>query len=295
MTRPTWDDLPGQVRDAVTAEAGDVLKAESASQGLMPGTAIHLHVEGGGQVFLKAVADDNPAAPLYQREMWAGAVLPEAVPAPRMTWSARTGGWLVMLFEYIDGRGADLSPGSPDLPLVLGTVAGMHRILTPCPAAAPFVADNVTALLRKGAHMLGPRADMVPDQAMYERALDGFDIEDLAGETLLHYDLHPGNLRMTDRGVYVIDWSFASRGAAWVDGVMLAPRLIEAGHTPEQAEGILSLLPGWQDAPARAVTALAALWTLFRIYKAEFGPAEAREHRARAATAGRAWVEYRNT
>ncbi|GAA1018939.1 hypothetical protein Aple_025240 [Acrocarpospora pleiomorpha] len=69
---------------------------------------------------------------------------------------------------------------------------------------------------------------MVPDRAMYERALDGFDVEDLAGETLLHYDLHPGNLRMTGHDVHVIDWSFASRGAAWVDGVMLAPRLIEA-------------------------------------------------------------------
>ncbi|MER5621985.1 hypothetical protein ABT061_13180 [Streptosporangium sp. NPDC002544] len=72
------------------------------------------------------------------------------------------------------------------------------------------------------------------------------------------------------------------------------PRLIEAGHTPEQSEALLARVPAWRSAPADAVTALAALWTLFRLYKARFGPVEGRDFRARAAEAGRAWVLYRS-
>jgi hypothetical protein len=41
------------------------------------------------------------------------------------------------------------------------------------------------------------------------------------------------------------------------------------------------------------VTALAALWTMFREYKAIHGPEGARAFREQAARAGRAWVEYR--
>ncbi|MFJ2030735.1 phosphotransferase family protein [Streptosporangium sp. NPDC087985] len=113
-------------------------------------------------------------------------------------------------------------------------------------------------------------------------------------DTLLHYDLHSGNFRIDDGRPYVIDWAFAARGAAWVDAVMLAPRLVEAGHIPEQTEALLARVPAWRSAPANAVTGLAALWTLFRLYKARFGPVEGRDFRARAAEAGRAWVRYRS-
>jgi hypothetical protein len=41
------------------------------------------------------------------------------------------------------------------------------------------------------------------------------------------------------------------------------------------------------------VTALAALWTMFREYKAIHGPVEIRAFRQQAARAGRSWVEYR--
>ncbi|WP_281200070.1 hypothetical protein [Nonomuraea candida] len=37
---------------------------------------------------------------------------------------------------------------------------------------------------------------------------------------------------------------------------------------------------------------MAAAWTLFREYKARYGPEEVREARAGAARAGRAWLDY---
>ncbi|MEV4747588.1 phosphotransferase [Streptosporangium sp. NPDC049248] len=197
----------------------------------------------------------------------------------------------MLLHEYVDGRDADLSPGSPDVPLVLDTLVVLNEALTPCPGGFPEVAVNIAGLQAKAASLL---TGELPDRAMYETALATFSLDALKGNTLLHYDLHSGNFRIDDGRSYVIDWAFAVRGAAWVDAVMLAPRLIEAGHTPERTEALLARVPAWRSAPADAVTGLAALWTLFRLYKARFGPEEGRDFRARAAEAGRAWVRYRS-
>jgi hypothetical protein len=78
-----------------------------------------------------------------------------------------------------------------------------------------------------------------------------------------------------------------------LSATLLVPRLIEAGHSPASAERLVARLPAWRNAPAPAVTALAALWTMFRQYKALYGPDSARPFRARAARAGYAWVSHR--
>jgi hypothetical protein len=80
---------------------------------------------------------------------------------------------------------------------------------------------------------------------------------------------------------------------ARLDAALLVPRLIEAGHSPASAEQLMSQVPAWDDAPAAGVSALAALWTMFREYKALHGPPEARAFRAQAAQAGRSWVSDR--
>ncbi|MEU8379546.1 phosphotransferase [Streptosporangium sp. NPDC048865] len=293
--RPQWDDLPGNVRHIVEQRIGRVLKAEPVTKGLMPGLATRLHIEDGGTVFLKAISTAGPAALLYARERQTGALLPPGLPAPRLLWSREVEGWIVLLHEYVDGRDADLSPGSPDVPLVLDTLVVLNEALTPCPGDVPDVAANVAMLQAKAARLLALPAGELPHRAMYETALGNFDPDALCGDTLLHYDLHSGNFRIHDGRAYVIDWGFAARGAAWVDAVMLAPRFIEAGHTPERTETLLTRVPAWRSAPADAVTAIAALWTLFRLYKARFGPVEGRDFRARAAEAGRAWVRHRSS
>ena len=95
--------------------------------------------------------------------------------------------------------------------------------------------------------------------------------------------------------MHVIDWSFATRGQAWVVPAIFAPRLIQAGHTPQQADALLSTLPAWKAARPQAVAGLAALWTLYRLYQAEHGPIETRAVHARAADAGRSWLIHHLT
>ncbi|MEV4383916.1 phosphotransferase [Streptosporangium sp. NPDC049644] len=289
--KPQWDDLPSNVRATVERQVGHVLKAEPVTKGLMPGLTARLYTDDYRIVFLKAVPTAGPAATLYERERRVGAVLPPGLPTPRLRWSGEVDGWIVLLHEYVDGRDADLSPGSPDVPLVLDTLVVLNEALTPCPGGLPEVAVNIAGLQAKAASLLSGE---LPYRSMYETALGRFNPEALDGDTLLHYDLHPGNFRIDGGKTYVIDWAFAVRGAAWVDAVMLAPRLVEAGHTPEQTEALLARVPAWRSAPVDAVTGLAALWTMFRLYKARFGPEEGRDFRARAAEAGRAWVRHRS-
>ncbi|MDX3103976.1 hypothetical protein ACIBO5_46915 [Nonomuraea angiospora] len=294
MTRTTWEELPDSVINVIHARFGSVLKAETATSGIMPGVAARLDLEKGESVFFKAIERTHDAARLHLRERWAGQNLPGEVPAPRMLWSDTVGNWHVMVHQYVNDNAhhADLSPGSEDLPAVLDTMELLGTLLTPCPSGAMPVTDNVAALLSKARHMLDRRRDELADRDLYEAAIDGLDLASLRGNTLLHYDLSAGNMLVMGGRVHVVDWSFAARGAAWLEAALFAPRLIEAGHTPEKADELLSALPRWRDSPRTAVTGIAAAWTLFRLYKAQYGPEPVREARAHAAAAGRAWLAY---
>ncbi|MBT2229550.1 phosphotransferase family protein [Nonomuraea sp. NEAU-A123] len=295
MTRQQWEDLPVSVRERVELECGGpVIKAEPAGEGTMPGVAARLQTDNHS-VFIKAVEAAGIAAKAHRTESWAASVLPDEAPAPHLLWRGQQDGWLVTLFEYINdnSRHVDLTPGSPDLPAVLDTVALLGALLTPCPRGGAPVIDNILPLLAKDSHL---RDKGIPaDRDLYDTAIERFEPSDLRGNTLLHYDLGSSNMLISQGSVYVIDWSYAARGAAWIDAAMLAPRLVEAGHTPPEVDELLSRVPSWTSAPPDAVIGLAALWTRFRIYKARYGPEEMREFRARAAVAGKTWLSYRQS
>ncbi|MEU6041729.1 aminoglycoside phosphotransferase family protein [Actinomadura sp. NPDC047616] len=284
-----WEAVPEAHRAVIEARFGQILKAEAVTGGLMPGLAARLHT-GDRAFFFKGIPGEQPAARLYRRERDANRAMGD-VPAPRMLWSGDSEGWVSLVFEHLDGRGADLSPGSPDLP---GVLEAMRRVNSRHAwQNAPPVGDNLAALQEKAAALLAKRPDE-PHWAMYAEAVAGFFLEAVTGPFLLHYDPHPGNFQVTRAGVMVIDWAFACAGPSWLDAAFLVPRLIEAGHSPAQAEAFVADHPGWGSASADVVTGVAALWTLFREYKALHGPDEAKGFRARAAQAGRAWVEHRS-
>lgn len=290
MAKLAWEALPAARVAAIEDHIGPVIKAEAITTGLMPGLAAVVHA-GRGRYFVKAAPHDSPAAGLYAREMAAGSALPAMAPAPRLLFASDADGWLVMVFACLEGRDADLSPGSPDLPGAASALTAIGSL--PAWETAPPVTGNVAALQHKAAALLSGQPGG-PPWDMYAAAIDGFDARRLASGHLVHYDLHPGNLKVTGDGqVLAVDWAFACSGAAWIDAALLIPRLIEAGHDPAAAEGVMQELPAWQAAPPADVTALAALWTMFREYKALHGPPGSRTFRAQAALAGRSWISYR--
>jgi hypothetical protein len=286
MLRFRWEDLPGEARAQVEDRFGPVDSAVSAGPGLTPGVAAHLTTLRGG-IFVKAIPSRSPALLHYERELAVNATLPDGVPAPRLLWSGRAAGWLLLAFEHVpDARETVLSPRSPDVAAVLDTVACLGETLTPCPwPDAPGVAEKVSVMRQ--------RAEAAPTDGLYAAALHGLDLDDLSGASLLHADLHEGNLLLAGGRVHVIDWSLAACGATWVDLALLVPRLIAAGHTPEQAEGLASGIPAWKSAPEGAVTGLAAVRGMFCSHMAASGPEHLRARRERTAAACRAWLEYR--
>ncbi|WP_055477528.1 phosphotransferase family protein [Sphaerimonospora mesophila] len=292
MRRWQWDDLPPTARAAVEDRFGTVTSAWSAEAGLTVGVAARLHAQAGS-LFLKAVPVRSPALHHYDREQQANLLLPEKVPAPRMLWSGHAAGWLMLLFEYVAGREADLTPGSPDIPAVLDAVAGLGEALTPCPwQEAPSIEGKILGMRGYADKLLADPRDA--GIGLCASALDLLDVEALTGDTLLHADLHAENVLITPTRARIIDWSLACRGAAWVDAVWLVPRLIAAGHTPREAEHqVAARVPAWHAAPATTVTGLAGLRTLFSTYMAINGPEHLRARRTTAAAAARAWVEYR--
>lgn len=113
------------------------------------------------------------------------------------------------------------------------------------------------------------------------------------GETLVHGDIHPGNLHVTPGGVRLLDWGVACHAPRWFDAAALVLRLVIAGHTPPDAEGVVAELAGWRTAPDRDVAAYVALMTGFSAWAAARGPERHRPKRAAAAVAGEAWLAHR--
>jgi hypothetical protein len=68
----------------------------------------------------------------------------------------------------------------------------------------------------------------------------------------------------SDGTARLIDWEWPTRGPGWVDPAVWVIRLIDAGHTPAQAEDWAAALPAWRTAPAVTLNAFAhanaALW-----------------------------------
>ncbi|GLZ12094.1 hypothetical protein Acsp04_23290 [Actinomadura sp. NBRC 104425] len=141
---------------------------------------------------------------------------------PRLLWHAEAGGWLALGFEYVAGRTADYSPGSPDLSVLAKTVHELQA--TPRP-------DVVT----------------MPVERRWENL--GGDVSPMVGDALLHTDLNPHNLIITPgRRAYVVDWAFASRGAPWVEIGQIIPWMLISGQSPAQAEDWAAQFPSWLDA-----------------------------------------------
>ncbi|MFJ5292576.1 hypothetical protein [Streptomyces sp. NPDC088348] len=144
MTTPCWDDLPPALRALLLDRFTPTGPPEPVDGGFTPGVRVRLPSPSGGGVFVKAIRADNAQAPMYRNEATANAVLPPGV-GPRMLMSVESHGWVTLVFEYVNGRHPELSPGSPDVDAVMSALGGLHERLTPCPlATAPDITDAVT-------------------------------------------------------------------------------------------------------------------------------------------------------
>ena len=231
--RVEWQDLPAGVRAAVQDHTGSVLRTENPSVGRNSAFAASL-TTADGLVFCKGGRVERD-------------------------------GWLLLGFQHVFGRHADLSPGSPDLPLVADAVRKISAI-TPPDGRRMIAAHWETAL-----------ANESPDEwaALAPRHM--------RGSALVHSDLNPLNI-LIGGTARVVDWAWWRTGAAWIDPAFLVVRLVADGHEPARAEEWAEQFDGFRAAPSEAVTAFAA--SLVCLWGRRFA--------GTAATgAARRWAEHR--
>ncbi|MGH3871897.1 MAG: phosphotransferase [Pseudonocardiaceae bacterium] len=301
--RPSWRELPQELRDGLADRVGAIATATTQTGGFTPGLAVRLQLTDGQRVFAKGIRSDHVLAGKYRVEAVTARRLPGATPAPRLRWDGDIAGWVVLVFDDIDGRHAELSPGSPDTGPVVATIARLAALLTPCPVPD---APPATVELAEVVHGWGELAAQPPDD------LDDWTrrhLDDLAaletrwlataeGKTLLHGDINQSNLLIDCNGlVTLIDWAQPVCGAAWIDVADLVPHLILAGHDPTNAEHAVSGVPAWRDTDPAAITSYAAAfagyWARNSRLPAPPGVPHLRGHQARAAQAAIAWTRFR--
>ncbi len=298
--RPRWEGLPGDVRAEVQARLGSpVVEVSYPEGGFTPGLAVRLTCADGSVVFLKAADVTLPMASHYRAEALVGEHLPSVI-APRLWWSLESRGWIVNAFEAVLGGQPDLRPGSADLPGVLDVVGSLERELTPCPAPVGEAGETLSRLAGHWERLAAAPAGPDAWSAARGRWLMELDARDLlvkaaVGETLVHCDLRADNMLMDTGRVRVLDWSWAARGAAWVDAAFFVPQLILAGHSPAGAEAeVGARVPAWRAADPKALSMFAVAITGYWVWHQAHGPGGALgAYRGRAAEAGRRWIDYR--
>lgn len=300
--RPGWQELPEALRDGLTDLLGDIVVADIQGGGFTPGLAARLRLVDGQRVFAKGMPVDHPLAEKYRQEAATTRALPVTAPAPRLRWDGQVGDWIVLVFDDLDARHADLSPDSPDVPRVVATVAALASMLTPCPAFdAPAAEIDLAEFVHGwGELAAAPPADLDSWTARHLDALAELESDWLpaaAGDTLIHGDVNASNLLVTEEQVFLIDWAQPARGAAWLDVADLVPHLILAGHTPPAAEVVLAETPVGHSADPAVITsyavAFAGYWVRSSRQPAPPGVPHLRGHQARAARAATSWVAYR--
>ncbi|GAA3829667.1 hypothetical protein [Nocardioides panacisoli] len=216
--RLEWVHLPPHIRAAVESRLGSpVVESESRTSGFTPGLASVLVCADGSRHFVKAASTvaQKTFAGAYREEARKLRLLPPAVPAPRLQWVHDADDWVVLGFEYVDGR----PPGRPwtaaDLAAASAMVVETAGLLTPAPAGIETAAEAFGDWPALWERIDDPHAAEC-------RALTVRFEDVVAGDTLVHCDLRDDNLIIrADGSVVACDWNWPVVGAAWLDSLFL--------------------------------------------------------------------------
>jgi len=266
--RLPFSAIPGHLRAAIERQLGArVLEAATQAGGFSPGVAARLRLADGRRAFVKAVGDINPDSPdIHRAEARIAVVLPASTPAPRLLGSIDADGWVILLFEDIDGR-MPAQPWRPaELDRVLVAMTDLATALTPAPISAPPAAVRFNHLGSGWRELADAAASAADDLA----GLDSWAREHLAelvavenrwplavqGSTLAHADTRADNILLTPDRVVFVDWPWACLAAPWFDLAAMLPSVAMQGGP--QPEDVIAVHPLARDADPDAITAVVA-------------------------------------
>jgi Phosphotransferase enzyme family len=265
IMRLDWTELPAEIRATVEEHTGQIGEVVPAAEGN------HAHIASTvsgerGRVFVKAARRDGPDrdGPEVRSLRWEGMINPYVGElTPQLLGQADVGGWVALVFEHVDGHHPDYRPGSPDLEVLAKLMDSLQS--TPAPSALSKCVEKRWASVLE-------------------------DVSPMVGDCLLHADLNPANILIASSRVYLVDWSFVARGAAWLEPALLMPWLLHAGHSPSEAEAWLSRFGSWAGASPEHLDlfarTFASKWALNVQTNSE-------PWAVRHAKAARIWADYR--
>ncbi|MEU7899148.1 phosphotransferase [Nonomuraea sp. NPDC049152] len=263
--RRAWHELPPELRAEVERRLGARVEGvRPTAGGFSWGVLGVASLEGGGQVFVKAVPSDEPVAADYRVETAVAPLLPPSTPTPVLLFSVEAWGWVLLCFEVVPGR----LPHQPWRVAELDAiVAAMARSAAPA-GGLPSVADRMAgrcvtwrAIRRDGAFgevELGPW-----ERAHLERLAEVESCWEslVTGTSLLHFDPRFDNYLIdVDGSAWILDWGRACAGPAWVDQVCLLLQSDLGGLDPAELFGRWAAGAEAERVDAFLV-ALAGYWT----------------------------------
>ena len=247
---------------------------------LLAWVAARLNTSDGRCVFAKAVGSDpNPVSPtMHRREIEITIALPNSVPVPRLLWSYDEGenGWVVLLFEDVDGRHPIQPWRLDELHRVIAAMGELTTSLTPSPLPAAVIgtagdlfstAINGWRRIRDECPILLGRVDEWSARHLETLiAVEGTVNDAVEGDTLLNLDVRGDNILLTPDRTWFVDWPHARVGAAWLDVVAFAPSVTMQGGPPP--DEVISRHSACRAADRDAVTAALVSLAGFFTYQA---------------------------
>lgn len=307
--RSDWSTIPSSVRAAIDDIAGArVVASTNLDGGFSPGPASRCDLADGRRVFVKAAgAELNPQSPeMHRSEAVVLAALPARHPAPELIGVVDDGDWVALVIEWVEGR-------MPRAPL---TEADWRRMLALTerlaiegdglrPDGMLPIAERHPGLMGHWGHLAGDRDGSVDRLDRWSRshlttlaALETDAPLAAAGDTLLQLDLRTDNVLFSadgDRHDVVVDWPWATIGAAWIDLLTLLPALhLDGAPPPDELFGRQRLgRDAEPDAVDAFLAAFAGFFTRLALLDPPPGLPTLREFQAAQGRIAREWLAQR--
>jgi hypothetical protein len=226
-----FDALPPGCVAAIEARTGPIREVSPVAGGYNSQVAARIRCPGG-TYFVKGLHAGHRRVWTQRREAEMNPHLDGL--GPGLVARVDGHGWDVLVFEALDGRHADFTRGSADLPAVAGLLARLAATRCPDVDVRPME-DRLLPYVARPA-----------------------DAQAFAGDALVHSDPNDTNVIVSGTTARLVDWAWASRGAPWLDAAYWVIWLIAAGgHDPASAEEWAARVPPWRQARPAAVTAFA--------------------------------------
>ena len=246
--RPEWSTMPDAVRFALEGWLGStVATAESQAGGFSPGIAARICTADGARYFVKGVGPlpnrDSPG--MHRREAQIVAAMPDGVAVPRLLWSYddEETGWVLLVFQDIEGRHPHMPWSLDELDRVMNGLAKLADALTPSPLPISLVGNargafspvdkRLAAACRRAAVRPGPprsagRGETWTGSSSWSRRPPRPSTATPCSISTY------GPTTSSWRGdkVWLFDWASACVGASWVDAIGFAPSVAMQGGPP---------------------------------------------------------------